>query len=144
VTSNSSRVKVTNEKVHSSVQHLSIYIGLSTDAAKLKQRRKNLRTLECFAIIGISCAQIFSLLNNNPLNCTEEISLGIKSANVPQDLVTLVCNRCPNPKVRRVLMARTKYAPKYDYCSGVIRDFDRWLQVTKRRLSLPYHISKFR
>jgi len=92
----------------------------------------------------MSCAQIYSLLTNNPLTYTEEISLGIKTAYVPQDVVTLVCNRCPNLRVSRVQMARTNYGPKNEDRPGVIRDFDRWLQITKRRLSLPYHTPHFR
>jgi hypothetical protein len=66
---------------------------------------------------------IYSLLTNKPLTYTEENSLGIKTAYVPQDAETHVCNGCPKLKALQSTDGMNKVRSK----AGVISDFDRWL-----------------
>jgi hypothetical protein len=135
VTSHRLQVSVTTDQACSSLQHLSICTRLFAEAAELIAKCKNLRTLEVLTYSDIYCSNMASITSNNQLTYLEEISLGTRLSYVPEDVVTLLCSHCPNLTVFRVLVEDTAHSPKYQDCPGVIRDSDRWFQITKRSTS---------
>ena len=126
----------TTHTAYTSIQHLNLRTPTFLEAAVVIEQCKNLLTLELFSGNDMCCIDMSSILFDDPLTCLKEISLGNRNGYVPEEVVTLFYNHCPNLVVFKVLVQSKISCPEYKDCPGIIIECDRWHEIEK--LAFPF------